>query len=175
MVFVPWQRGVVQCWLLPHKPYQFFINLSLQPHLLYDYNTSKIVAIQVMISRSLRAENMENRIYMRTLSVRLFFRTEIRTYGNTNIKQRLIRFCDADKSRTDKVRRINNSHTWKRSLKRTTHKIRRKKTDTMETEPYTSWKKKIPFACISCIANHCFTHFDIVLYIGIFELKYARN
>ena len=48
--------------------------------------------------------------------VRLFFRTEIRTYGNTNIKKRLIRFCDTDKSGTDKVRRIINSHTWKRSL-----------------------------------------------------------
>ena len=54
---------------------------------------------------------------MRTLSVRLFFRTEIRTYGNTNIKKRLIRFCGTDESRTDKVRRINNSHTWKLSLK----------------------------------------------------------
>ena len=40
----------------------------------------------------------------------------MRTYGNTNIKKRLIRFCDTDKSRTDKVRRLNNSHTWKRSL-----------------------------------------------------------
>ena len=59
---------------------------------------------------------MENRIYTRTLSVRLFFRTEIRTYGNTNIQKRLIRFSDTDKIRTDKVRRINNSHTWKRSL-----------------------------------------------------------
>ena len=39
---------------------------------------------------------------MRTLPVRLFFRTEIRTYGNINIKKRLIRFCDTDKSRTDK-------------------------------------------------------------------------
>ena len=39
-----------------------------------------------------------------------------RTYGNTYIKKRLIRFCDTDKSRTDKVRRKNNSHTWKRSL-----------------------------------------------------------
>ena len=29
--------------------YQFFISLSLEPHLLYDYTTSKIVAIQVMI------------------------------------------------------------------------------------------------------------------------------
>ena len=48
--------------------------------------------------------------------VRLFFRTEIRTYGNTNIKKCLIRFCDTDKSRTDKVCRINNSHTWKCSL-----------------------------------------------------------
>ena len=47
---------------------------------------------------------------------RLFSRTEIRTYRNTNIKKLLIRFCDTDKSRTDKVRRINNSHTWKRSL-----------------------------------------------------------
>ena len=53
---------------------------------------------------------------MRTLSVCLFFSTEIRTYGNTNIKKSLIRYCDTDKSRTDKVRRINNSHTWKRSL-----------------------------------------------------------
>ena len=51
-------------------------------------------------------ENMENRIYMRTLFVRLFFRTEIRKYGNTKIKKSLIRFCDTDKSRTDKVRRI---------------------------------------------------------------------
>ena len=55
-----------------------------------------------MFSRSLRAVNMENRIYMRTLSVRLFFHTEIRTYRNTNTKKRLIRFCDTDKSRTDK-------------------------------------------------------------------------
>ena len=69
------------------------------------------MAIQVMFSRSLRAENMENRIYMPTLSVRVFFRTEIRIYGNTNIKKRLIRFCDTDKIRTDKVRRINNLHT----------------------------------------------------------------
>ena len=59
---------------------------------------------------------MENRIYMRTLSVRLFFRTEILTYGNINIKKSLIRFCDTDKNRTDKVHRINNSHTWKRNL-----------------------------------------------------------
>ena len=48
--------------------------------------------------------------------VRLFFHTEIRTYGNTNIKKCLIRFCDMDKSRTDKVCQINNLHTWKRSL-----------------------------------------------------------
>ena len=40
-----------------------------------------------------------------------------RTYGNTNIKKRLIRFCDKDKSRTDKVGRLNNLHTWKRSRK----------------------------------------------------------
>ena len=31
------------------SPINLFISLSLEPHLLYDYTTSKIVAIQVMI------------------------------------------------------------------------------------------------------------------------------
>ena len=45
-------------------------------------------------------KNIENRIYMQTLSVRLFIHAEIRTKGNTNIKYSLIRICDTDKSST---------------------------------------------------------------------------
>ena len=42
---------------------------------------------------------MENRIYMRTLSVRLFFRTEIRTYGNTNINKKSYNVLKHDNGR----------------------------------------------------------------------------
>ena len=41
---------------------------------------------------------------------------KIRTKGNTNIKNSLIRICDTDKSRTDKVRRIKFTHKRLRSL-----------------------------------------------------------
>ena len=43
-------------------------------------------------------------------------RAEIRTKGNTNIKNSLIRICEADKNRADKVHRINNTHKSKHSL-----------------------------------------------------------
>ena len=46
----------------------------------------------------------------------IIVREEIRTKGITNIKHSLIRICDTDKNRTDKVRRIKYTHKTKRSL-----------------------------------------------------------
>ena len=43
-------------------------------------------------------KNIENRIYMRTLIVGLYIRAEIRTKGNTNIKNSLIRICDTKRN-----------------------------------------------------------------------------
>ena len=45
----------------------------------------------------------------------LFIHAEIRTKGNTNIKNSLIQFCDTDKNRTDKVQRMKCTHKRKRS------------------------------------------------------------
>ena len=81
----------------PHKPYQFFISLSLELHLLDDYTTSKIVAVQVMIFTQFTCGKYR-KSDLHADFVRLIFRTEFRTYGNTNIKNRLIRFCDGQKS-----------------------------------------------------------------------------
>ena len=73
------------------------------------------MAIQVMIFTQFTCGRY-GKLDLHADFVCLFFRNEIRTYGNINIKKCLIRFCDTDKSRTDKVCRLNNSHTWKRSL-----------------------------------------------------------
>ena len=50
------------------------------------------------------------------ISVWINNRAVIRIKGNINIKNKLIRICDTDKSRTYKVRRINNTHKRKQSL-----------------------------------------------------------
>ena len=80
----------------------FFVSLSLKPHLLYDYTTSKIMAIQVMIFTHFTCgQHGKSDLHADFVCTFIFFRT----YGNTNIKKRLIWFCDTDKSRTDKVKR----------------------------------------------------------------------
>ena len=50
----------------------------------------------------------------RAISVRINNHADIRTKGNTNIKNSLIRICDTDKNRMDKLRQINNTCTHKR-------------------------------------------------------------
>ena len=45
------------------------------------------------------------------ISARINNRAEIRTKGNTNIKNSLIRICDTEKKRKDKVRRIKSTKT----------------------------------------------------------------
>ena len=46
--------------------------------------------------------------------MRINIHAEIRTKGNNNIKNSLIRCCDTDKNRMDKVRRIKYMYTHKR-------------------------------------------------------------
>ena len=114
---------------------------------------------------------MENRIYLWTLSVRLFFRTEIRTYGNTNIKKRLIRFWDKDKSRTDKVRRINNSHTWKRSLTMYINILHGISAIYMQTRQFHSKWFIAAFSQIYLSENW---HYDILLILMLIFIKYTK-
>ena len=51
------------------------------------------------------------------ISARINNHAEIRTKGNTNIKNSLIYICDTDRNRADKVRRIKYTHKRKRSLR----------------------------------------------------------
>ena len=63
-------------------PSQALPSLSLEPHLLYDYIPSKVVAIQVMIFTQFTCGNY-GKSDLHADSVHLFFRTEIRMEAPT--------------------------------------------------------------------------------------------
>ena len=60
---------------------------------------------------------MEKRRSICVLGLYVYFTVLKSVHMETpTLKKRLIRFCNTDQSRTDKARRKNNLHTWKRSL-----------------------------------------------------------